>query len=206
MLGQAVLLGASKAKYTEVDHPVQQQIQQTFCDICGLEPNQVQVGRDGCSVPTFAVPLFNGAWGWARLVQPGGFPDSRSRACQAVTSAMGKHPFLVAGPGRLDTRLMKIAQGKIISKAGAEAYQAAGIFENAIAPGSPALGIAIKIASGDLGKRSLGAVLIEILRQLHLLSPKELDDLSDLGPTHTFTNQCQIEIGEGKPCFQLQYS
>ncbi|RLD07844.1 MAG: asparaginase [Chloroflexota bacterium] len=206
MLGQATLMGVSKQGYTEIDHPVQQRILETFSDFCGLEPGQVQIGRDGCSVPTFAVPLFNAALGWARLVKPDGFPENRSQACQKITSAMGNHPFYVAGPGRLDTRLMELAQGKIISKAGAEAYQAAGIFENAIFPGSPALGITLKIASGDLGKRALGAVMIEVLRQLEFLSPEQLTELSDLGPTHKYRNQCRFPIGEGKPCFQLQYS
>lgn len=206
MLAQAALMGASKERYTEIDHPVQQQILETFSDFCNLDPVQVQIGRDGCSVPTFAVPLFNAALGWARLVKPDGFPESRSRACQEITTAMGNHPFLVAGPGRLDTRLMELAKGKIISKAGAEAYQAAGLFENAIAPGSPALGITLKIASGDLGKRALGAVMIEVLRQLKLLSPEQVNELSDLGPALKYRNRCQIQIGEGKPCFQLQYS
>ncbi len=206
MLGQAALMGVSKERYTEIDHPVQQQILEAFSDCCGLEADQIQIGRDGCSVPTFAVPLYNAALGWARLVKPDSFPESRSQACQKITSAMSNHPFFVAGPGRLDTRLMELKKGKIISKAGAEAYQAAGLFENAIAPGSPALGITLKIASGDLGKRALGAVMIEVLRQLKFLSSEQLPALSDLGPTFNYHNQCQIPIGLGKPCFQLQYS
>lgn len=206
MLGLAALLGASREGYTEIDHPVQQRILETFSEICGLEPDQIQIGRDGCSVPTFALPLFNAALGWARLVKPDAFPENRALACRKITAAMGDHPFFVAGPGRLDTRLMELMEGKIISKAGAEAYQAAGIFENAISPGSPALGITMKIASGDPGKRALGAVMIETLRQLGFFSPEQLTDLSDLGPTFEYNNQCQIPIGVGKPCFQLQYS
>lgn len=206
MLGQAALMGVPKERYTEIDHPVQQQIIETFSDFCGLNPDQVQIGRDGCSVPTFAVPLSSAALAWARLLKPDTFSKSRSKACRAITSAMGNHPYFVAGPGRMDTRLMDLAKGKIISKAGAEAYQAVGLYENAIAPGSPALGITLKIASGDLGKRALGPVMIEILRQLKLLSPEQLTELSDLGPQLSYDNQCHIPIAVGKPCFQLQYS
>ena len=206
MLGQAELLGVSKTKYTEVDHPVQKRILTTFSDLCGLDPDQVLIGRDGCSVPTFSVPLFNAAWGWSRLVQPGSLSGKRKDACMKITSAMGRHPFYVAGPGRLDTRLMELARGKIISKAGAEAYQAAGIFENAISSKSPALGITLKITDGDQGKRARRAVMIEILRQLKLLDQKQLTLLGDLGPVIEYQNQCQITIGEGKPCFQLQYN
>lgn len=119
---------------------------------------------------------------------------------------MANHPFLVAGPGRLDTRLMEIAPDKLISKAGAEAFQSIGIFPDAISPGSPALGIALKIADGDQGKRSRRAVTLEILRQLKVLSPHEMQMFSDLGPEQTYRNQCGIPIGQGRPCFQLQYS
>ncbi|MFN2113122.1 MAG: asparaginase [Anaerolineales bacterium] len=206
MLAQAVLLGASKEEYTEIDHPVQQGILQVICDMSGLTQDQIAVGRDGCSVPTFAMPLYNAACAWARLMDPSDLPAARAAACRRITAAMGDHPFLVAGPGRFDTRLMKASAGKLVAKAGAEAFQAIGIYPGAIAPGSPALGIAIKIADGDQGKRARRAVTLEILRQLGVLSTQELGGLTDLGPVQTYRNQCEIAIGEGKPCFQLQYS
>lgn len=119
---------------------------------------------------------------------------------------MTAHPFQIGGPGRLDTRLMKIAAGKIISKGGAEAFQSAGILENTIYPGSPALGIALKISDGDQGKRARRAVLIEILIQLKALSTVQIKDLADIGPILTNRNQCDLVTGVAKPCFQLQYS
>lgn len=118
---------------------------------------------------------------------------------------MGEYPFYVAGPNRLDTRLMELLNGKLISKAGAEAFQAAGIFQGMIEPGSPPLGIALKIASGDPGKRAINPVMIEVLRQLGLLTDRELARLKDLGPNHEYRNQCGILIGQGKTSFQLQY-
>ncbi len=42
MLGQAILMGVSKESYTEVEHPVQQRILETFSDFCGLDPHQVK--------------------------------------------------------------------------------------------------------------------------------------------------------------------
>jgi len=206
MLAQAKLLGENLEKYTEIEHPVQQQIQNVFAEMCSLEPSQISIGRDGCSVPTFGVPLHHAAWGWARLVNPDGLSKSRKNACQKITSAMTTYPFQVAGPGRLDTCLMKIAAGKIISKAGAEAYQSAGIPKNVLSPESPALGIALKITDGDQGKRARRAVLIEILNQIEVLNLEQQKALSDLGPEITYRNQCGLVTGVGKPCFQLQYS
>ncbi len=206
MLAQAKLMGENLEKYTEIEHPVQQHIRNVFAEMCSLEPSQISVGRDGCSVPTFGVPLHHAAWGWARLVNPVGISKSRKNACQKITSAMTTHPFQVAGPGRLDTCLMNIAAGKIISKAGAEAFQSAGIPKNVLSPGSPALGIALKITDGDLGKRARRAVMIEILNQLGGLKSDQQKTLSDLGPDITYRNQCGLVTGVGKPCFQLQYS
>ncbi len=119
---------------------------------------------------------------------------------------MEENPYLVAGPGRFDTRLMSGGEGKLVSKAGAEAYQAIGIFPDAIKPGSPALGIVLKISDGDQGKRARRAVMIEILRQLKVLSPEQIREFADLGPVLEIRNRCQIVTGEGKPCFQLQYN
>lgn len=206
MLAQAQLLGTSVKAYTEVDHPVQQGILQVISDMSGLPQESIALGRDGCSVPTFAIPLYNAAWAWARLMDPSDLPAPRSIACRRITAAMGDHPFLVAGPGRFDTRLMEAAAGKLVSKTGAEAFQAVGVYPDVIAPGSPALGIALKIADGDQGKRARRAVTLEILRQLGVLSAPELGGLSDLGPGQTYHNQCGYISGEGRPCFQLQYS
>ena len=206
MLAQAKLLQADLDNYTEIEHPIQQQIRSVIAEMCCIEPSSLQVGRDGCSVPTFALPLYHAAWGWARLTNPDGFSEKRKNACETIISAMAAHPFLIAGPGRLDTRLMKIAPGMIISKVGAEAFQSAGILENAIYPGSPALGIALKISDGDRGKRARRAVFIEILNQLEILSADQMKDLADIGPILTNRNLCNLVTGVAKPCFQLQYS
>jgi len=206
MLAQSKLLQADLKNYTEIQHPVQQHILSVLADMCCLDQSGIQYGRDGCSVPTFAMPLYHAAWGWARLTNPDGISEKRQTACKMITSAMTSYPFLVAGPGRLDTRLMECSEGKIISKVGAEAFQAAGILENALYPGSPALGIALKISDGDQGKRAKRAVMIEVLRQLNVLSADQIEGLTDFGPELPNRNQCDILIGIGKPCFQLQYS
>jgi L-asparaginase II len=206
MLALGRLLHLPIQAYTEPDHPVQQKILGVVAEMCGLDPDQIQLGRDGCSVPTFAMPLQNAALGWAKLVDPSGLSSKRQAACQMITRSMRENPFHVAGPGRFDTRVMQTGSGKIVSKAGAEAYQAVGLLPSALEPGSPALGIVLKIADGDLGKRARRAVMLEVLSQLMALSADQLTWLKDLGPVLEIRNQCQIPTGIGKPCFQLQYS
>ena len=206
MLGQAKLMGADTEGYTEQDHPIQTQILKTVSDLCNIQISDIQLGQDGCSVPTFCMPLYHAAWGWARLTYPDDLPEKRKLACKSITEAMTTNPLMVAGPGRLDTVLMEKSTGTIISKAGAEAYQAAGIRKDALFPGSPALGIALKISEGDQRKLVRRAVLIEVLHQLKILSTERLSEYATFGPVLPIYNQRQIEIGSGKPCFQLQYS
>jgi len=206
MLALGRLMDVPIQDYTEPEHPIQQLIISTVAEMCELDPSKIQLGRDGCSVPAFAMPLYNAALGWARLIDPSTLSASRKAACQLITRSMKENPYFVAGLERFDTRLMSAGDGKLVSKAGAEAYQALGIFPDAIKPGSPALGIVLKIADGDQGKRARRAVMIEILRQLKVLSPGQLGKLADLGPVLEIKNLCQIVTGDGKPCFQLQYS
>ncbi|MCK4820468.1 asparaginase, partial [bacterium] len=66
MLGQATIMGSDMESYTEIDHPIQQQILHTVADVCNISPSDIHIGRDGCSVPTFHFPLYHAAWGWAR--------------------------------------------------------------------------------------------------------------------------------------------
>ncbi|NIT54392.1 MAG: asparaginase, partial [candidate division Zixibacteria bacterium] len=66
----------------------------------------------------------------------------------------------------------EVTSGQIVSKGGAEGYQALGIMPGALGADSPALGIAFKISDGDLRSRARPAISIEILRQLNALTPE----------------------------------
>ncbi len=70
MLAYGILRGLPLEEYTTIDHPIQIQILQTFSEMVDVAVDQVEVGIDGCSVPTFAVPLRNAALGYARLADP----------------------------------------------------------------------------------------------------------------------------------------
>ena len=69
--------------------------------------DKVELGIDGCSVPNFAVPLYNAALGFARLCDPRSLPAERAAACRRITQSMMANPQMVAGRGRFDTRLME---------------------------------------------------------------------------------------------------
>jgi len=193
--------------YIDPQHPVQLEILATFAEMCGLAPEDVAVGVDGCSAPNFAVPLCSAAFAFARICDPEMgkiLPTERAMACREVVSSMVSHPDMVAGPGRFDTRLMEVTQGRIVSKGGAEAYQGMGLIPGALAPMSPALGIAIKISDGDDRQKVSAAVSLEVLRQLGALSKTEVDELSEFGPGFPVHNWRKVITGQGYPTFSMK--
>lgn len=194
--------------YIAFDHPIQQEILREFSEMCQVSPEQVCLGVDGCSAPNFAVPLRNAALAFARLCDPQAglvSPPERVAACRQVTTAMQAAPDMVAGPGKFDTLLMQAAGGKLVSKGGAEGYQAIGLMPGVWYPGSPAVGIALKIADGDGRGKARSAVVLEVLGQLNALDVDELESLAEFGPRFSIFNWRMILVGLGRPVFELVY-
>lgn len=208
--------GLGDMPYIDFNHPIQQEIRQTFAEMCGLPSGEVHVGVDGCSAPNFAVPLKNAAYGFARLCDPNELPEKRAAACRKIVPAMIANPDMVGGPDSFDTALMRALNGKVVCKGGAEGYQAMGVLPGAIGPGSPALGITFKVSDGDLGSHTRGRgdshgaarplVAVEILRQLGVITPAEVELLVGYGPRFRVENYRQVLVGEAYPAFQLNHS
>ncbi len=205
---------ATRLTYINPAHPIQKDILQAFAEMCSVAASETPIGIDGCSAPNFAAPLYNAALGFARLVDPTGLDDRRAETCRTIAGAMTAYPNMVGGPDSFDTRFMTVASGRILVKQGAEGFLAIGVLPGVIAPHSPGLGIAFKISDGDLaahsrapgepGGRVRPAVALEILRQLGVLSPQELDALAVFGPRFDLHNWRSLHVGEARPCFELK--
>lgn len=205
MLAHARLHGFPTADYINPTHPIQQEILQTFAEMCGLPLEQIRHGTDGCSAPNFAVPLRNAAFAVAQLCDPSALSSTRANACRTITSAMLDHPDMVGGPDSFDTLLMQATGKRIVCKGGADGYQILGLLPGAIQPGSAALGIAFKISDGDQRGLARSAVALEVLRQLGAIQPTELGALEKFGPSFQLYNWRKLRVGEAHPCFQLHF-
>jgi len=203
MLSFAHMKNWSTPDYLDLNHPIQKQILQSFSEMSGVQLDEIVTGIDGCSAPNFAIPLINTALAYARLCDPQNVSGARAAACRRITAAMTEHAYMVGGPNRFDTMLMEVASGRIISKEGAEGYQAMGIMPGALGPDSPALGIAFKISDGDLRNRARPAVALDILLQLNALSAEEQLGLESFGPSLQLRNFRDIETGLARPAFKL---
>lgn len=205
MLALSQMLGATSEDYLNSQHPAQQLILDVISEMCSVPLDQITIGIDGCSAPNFSIPLYSTALGFARLCDPekGGIPSSplRKSACQIISSAMISNPQMIAGPDRYDTDIMRVTRGKVISKGGAEGYQAMGIFPGVLSPTSPAIGIALKIADGDPKDRARPAVSMRILQELGLFSSIEMETLSIYGPESTIKNWRRLDVGRAYPAY-----
>jgi L-asparaginase II len=204
MMAQARCRGVTIADYISPQHPVQQTILQTFGEMCGMASKDVVVGIDGCSVPTFAVPLQQAALAYSRLADSRSLPEKRAAALRTIYAAMTTNPEMVRGPGGFDTEVMRLGAGRLVSKSGAEAFVGLGLAPGACGPNSPALGVAIKI--GDGGERADMMVAAEVLRQLGVLGQDQIAKLVELGlgPGRVLKNFRGLVVGEARPCFELR--
>lgn len=194
------------ADYVQPEHPAQRLILNTFAEVCGLAPADVLVGVDGCSAPNFAVPLVNAATAFARLADPMRLPHRRANALRTIFYAMTAYPEMIAGPGGFDTELMRRRPGLMVAKGGAEGYHGLALAAGALRSGSPALGMAVKIADGN--HRAVPVVVLEALRQLGFLDDDDFDGLllHGFGPRLTLRNFRGLATGETRPTFSLDFS
>ena len=180
--------------YPDPQHPVQITIKQALAELAGVSPDSIGLATDGCSVPTFAIPLAATALAFARLADPAQFGEPRRAALNRIAAAMMTCPEMVGGTRRLDTDVMRAGKGRVVVKGGAEGYYGMGLL-------SLGLGVALKLEDGDAG-RGRNAVVVEVLRQLGALDAEGLAALGHFaaGP---FKNHRGLEVGQVRPCFQL---
>ncbi len=156
MLSVCIHRGWSTAGYTQYDHPLQAQIREHMRQIFICDPEELVYAIDGCSVPTYAMPLTTLAKGFARLTSDD-LDMALGDAAQRLFKAQTAHPFMVAGTDRLDTALLEAGQGRLQVKMGAE-----GVYCGAIP--DRGLGFALKCEDGTL--RGQEALVVRLLSQI----------------------------------------
>lgn len=163
MLALARHLGVQAAGYVERDHQVQRTIAATMGEICETDLATAPCGVDGCSVPTWSMPLANLARGLARLASPDGLAQGRAEAAARLFAACAAEPFLVAGTGRMCTRIMS-AVPRAFVKVGAEGVYCAAV---------PHAGLGIALKCDDGASRAAEAMVAAILARLSVFSDDE---------------------------------
>ena len=202
MLALAKHIGAPTETYDELANPVQQMILQTVADFAAVPVADIAIGTDGCGVPVFGISVHAMALMYARLVNaPAEFSGETRAACRRIINAMINFPVMIGGTkDRLDTELIAAAEGKLISKIGAEGVYTVAVLPSAQWPNG--IGVALKVEDGD-NTRARPPAVIDALRQLGVLSHEHLEKLAKYSPI-VITNRRGDRVGEARAAFTLE--
>ena len=150
--------------YLRSANPVQKLILSKVADLLAMPGEELISARDDCGVPTYLMQLSQMALLYAQLA------SGNNLDLERIVRAMTYYPSMVAGEGAFDTELMRLTEGELVSKSGAEGIQCVGRV-------GEGLGIAIKVVDG--AKRAKYAVAIQLLKQMGWISPSVSEILSD---------------------------
>lgn len=150
--------------YLQYNHPVQKLVLSQVAELMRMPGEELIRAHDDCGAPTYFVQLRQIASLYAQLA------SGDNLAMERIVRAMTHHPAMIAGEGEFDTELMRLSQGELVSKAGAEGVQCIGRV-------GEGMGLAIKVMDG--AKRAKYAVAIHLLKQMGWISPSVSETLSE---------------------------
>jgi L-asparaginase II len=182
-------LGIDHRRYVAPSHPVQGAVKSTIEELAGVTLGRDQCAVDGCSVPTWAVPLENLAQAFARFGTGRGIAAARADAASRLRSACARHSFFVAGTGRFATLAMERLGERAFVKGGAE-----GVFCGAL----PDQGLGIALKCDDGAGRAAEAVMAALMIRLLPLAPGERTFLNPFAQP-AMSNWNGHEIGRLRP-------
>jgi L-asparaginase II len=189
----AIAMGHDPKGYIRPEHPVMREITHALETMTGHDLASTACGVDGCSIPTFAIPLKNIAAGFAKFSGGAGVSASRAKAIARLRKAVAASPFHVAGTGRFDTMAMDVLRERAFIKTGAEGVYCGALPERG-------LGIALKIDDGAT-RASETAMAALLTRFLELGNEaKAVTERLD----HRMTNWNGIEVGRMRPVAALR--
>jgi L-asparaginase II len=187
----ACAAGLAHAGYVSAAHPVQREVKAVIEGLTGVTLSEMAV--DGCSVPTWAIPLTNLAHAFARFATGHGLSPARAKAAGRLRAACAAKPFFAGGTGRFCTVVMEALGERLYVKAGAEGVLCAALPQQG-------LGIAVKCEDGAArGAEVVMAALIARFLPLDAVDRPLLEDL--MRPA--LRNWNGIKVGSLRPAAPL---
>src|SRR5580704_6470734 len=91
----ACAMGIDHVGYWRPEHPVQQGVRGVLEGLTGMALGPDLCAVDGCSVPTWAIPLKNLAHAFAKFATGQGLPPERADAAARLRAACAQNPWYV---------------------------------------------------------------------------------------------------------------
>jgi L-asparaginase len=150
--------------YLQYSHPIQKLVLSQVAELMKIPGEELIRAHDDCGAPTYFVQLRQIGSLYGQLA------SGDNLGMERIVRAMTHHPNLVAGEGTFDTELMRLSEGELVSKAGAEGIQCIGRV-------GEGMGLVIKVMDG--AKRAKYAVAIHLLKQMGWISPSVSETLAE---------------------------
>ena len=150
--------------YLHRSNPAQKLILSKISELLEMPGDELIGAHDDCGMPTYSMQLQQMAHLYAQLAA------GNSLDLERIARAMTYYPRMISGDGAFDTELMRLSEGELVSKSGAEGIQCVGRI-------GQGMGLAIKVKDG--AKRAKYAVAIQLLKQMGWISPAIAETLSD---------------------------
>lgn len=179
--------------YVNPDHPVMREVTDALQAVTGFDAKSAPRGTDGCSIPTYGIALRQLALGFARVGTGVGLREGHARAALRLRRAIANAPFMVAGSGRFDTRVMQQFGERVCCKVGAEGVFCAALPDHG-------LGVAIKIDDGNA--RAAEVALASTFESCLRLSDLDAQALRALSHPR-LRNWNGIDVGQLRPAPSL---
>lgn len=150
--------------YLHRSNPVQKLILSKVAELLGMPGEELIGAHDDCGAPTYSMQLGQMAHLYAQLAA------GNSLDLERIARAMTYYPRLIAGDGAFDTELMRLTEGELVSKSGAEGIQC-------VARIGEGMGLAIKVRDGS--RRAKYAAAIHLLKQMGWITPSVSETLAE---------------------------
>ena len=185
----ACALGVDPEGYTTPAHPVQRNVLALLEELGGAPIPDSRRAVDGCSVPTWALPLANLARAFARFGSGKRLSPERGKAAARLRAACAAKPWYTAGSGRFCTEVMTLLGARAYVKTGAEGVQCGTL---------PELGLGIAIKIDDGASRASEVTMASVIARLLPLTDRERAGL-DRFMRPALHNWNGIEVGAIRP-------
>jgi len=185
--------GDDPTGYVKPDHPTMKMVTAALADMTSTVLDARNIAVDGCSIPTFAIPLRALALAFARFGSGQGMSPDRAAAARRIRTAVAAQPRMVAGTNRFDTSVIAALGERAFVKGGAEGVHCGTI---------PELGLGFAVKCDDGAGRAADVVTAALIARL-LPNNGAPDPVVAGLAQRTLTNWNGIDVGTMRPAGPL---
>ena len=179
-------VGDDPKGYVNAAHPAQKRVRDAMAEVTGASHAAEACGTDGCSIPTYAIPLSNLAHGFAKMATGQGLSPTRAKAAKRLMQACMAEPFYMAGTKRFCTDIMAAAPDRVFAKIGAEGVYCAAI---------PELGFGLALKIDDGASRAAELMVAAVIAHLATKIPEIAEPVGQMARKVDY-NWNKIGVGE----------